>query len=75
MAARSLLLKLEGSGLIRIPPSLRLSVNGQRYQIPLPAHVQPIGGTLHDQQPLKVGIVISGSAMAKVFQPLLAYEH
>ena len=77
MAGRSPLLKLQRSGLIRLPPSLRLSVNGQRNRISpsLPACIQSIDGILHDLQSLKVSIVIPRSAEAMVFQALLVHEH
>jgi len=59
MAARSMLLKLERGGFIRLPDRLRLSTNGFRNRnAPLMAHASaPICGALRDLRPLAVRIV------------------
>ena len=77
MAARSLLLKLERAGHIRLPPRQRPSPNGRRNRCPPPV-VQPgeaIRGALHDLQPLHAGIVAPGSEDLRLFNGLLAHCH
>jgi hypothetical protein len=77
MACRTLLLKLERAGYIRLPPRIRPSSNGLRNRRP-PVTVQtsePIRGALRDLLPLSVSVVASGSEDALVFNSLLAQEH
>jgi len=77
MAARTLLLKLERSGRIRLPPRQRPSSNALRNrQVPLVEHsMEPIGGTLRDVRPLTVSVVSPGSADLKLFNALLTRYH
>jgi hypothetical protein len=77
MACRTLLLKLERAGHIRLPPRLRPSSNGLRNRRPpalMPA-CEPIRGALRDLLPLSVGVVAPGSDDARLFNGLLAHEH
>jgi hypothetical protein len=77
MACRTLLLKLERAGHIRLPPRLRPSSNGLRNRRPpvaAPA-CEPIRGALRDLLPLSVGVVAPGSDDARLFNGLLAHEH
>jgi hypothetical protein len=77
MAARTLLLKLERAGHIRLPPRIRPSSNGLRNRrSPVsPVQKEPIRGTLRDLRPLHVSVVAPGSADARMFHGLLAHEH
>jgi hypothetical protein len=77
MAARTLLLKLERAGHIRLPPRRRPSSNGLRNRgVPLvPLAHEPTRGALHDLQPLSVSIVAPGSDDTRLFNSLLAHEH
>ena len=77
MAARTLLLKLERAGHIRLPPRRRPSSNGLRNRsVPLvPLVHEPIHGALRDLQPLNVRVVAPGSDDARLFHHLLAHEH
>jgi hypothetical protein len=77
MAARTLLLKLERMGHIRLPPRRRLSSNGLRNRrVPVPSGVSvPIRGALRDLQPVRVSVVAPGSDDARLFHGLLAHEH
>ena len=74
MAARTLLLKLERSGHIRLPPRQRPSSNAFRNRcVPVVAHAtEPIGGALRDLRPLSVTVVAPGSADLRLFNGLLA---
>jgi len=77
MAARTLLLKLERAGYIRLPARRGPSVNGQRnrrVEPPAPPE-EPLCGALRELQPLRVSIVAPGSSDARLFQGLLAHEH
>ena len=73
MAARTLLLKLERGGLIRLPRRQRPSSNGLRNrQAPLVAHAtEPIRDALGDLRPLRLSVVESGSADLQLFNCLL----
>lgn len=77
MAARTLLLKLERAGHIRLPPRQRPSSNEFRNR--RPALVlqggEPIQCALRDMQPLSVFVVTPGSDDARLFNGLLAQEH
>jgi hypothetical protein len=85
MAARTLLLKLERSGHIQLPPRQRPSSNGFRNRnvlstlapsVPMVAPAaEPIHGILRDLQPLSVCIVTSASADMGLFNGLLAGHH
>jgi len=77
MAARTLLLKLERAGHIRLPPRQRPSSNGLRNRsVPLvPFASEPIRGALRDLRPLSVSVVVPGSDDARLFNGLLAHEH
>ncbi len=80
MAARTLLLKLERAGHIRLPKRRGPSPNGQRNRlVPVVAHAtEPISGALRDLRPLSVSIVAPGSgdpAEAGLFNGLLARYH
>ena len=77
MAARTLLLKLERSGHIRLPPRQRPSSNGLRNRhVPVvePA-TDPIRGTLRDLRPLSVSVATPGSPDLRLFNGLLARYH
>lgn len=77
MAARTLLLKLERRGQIRLPERQAPSPNGRRNRHPLavaPA-AEPIGGPLSELQPLAVNVVAAGSAEGALFNGLLAGYH
>ena len=77
MATRSLLLKLERAGPIRLPPRRRSSPNGQRNrQVPPPATPRdPIRDALRELRPLRVDIMTPGSDDARLFNSWLAHEH
>ena len=77
MAARTLLLKLERGGLIRLPRRQRPSSNGLRNrQAPLVAHAtEPIRDALGDLRPLRLSVVESGSADLQLFNCLLRRYH
>jgi len=77
MACRTLLLKLERTGHIRLPPRIRPSSNGLRNRrSPVaPVDKEPICGALHDLRPLSVSVVAPGSADARLFHGLLVHEH
>jgi hypothetical protein len=77
MAARTLLLKLERSGHIRLPPRQRPSSNGfrnRRVPVVAPA-TEPIRGALRDLQPLSVSVVAPASDDLRLFNGLLAGHH
>jgi hypothetical protein len=77
MAARSLLLKLERAGYIRLPARRGPSPNGWRNrQVAPPATPdEPIRAPLRELRPLRVDIVAPGSDDARLFNSLLAHEH
>jgi len=77
MAARTLLLKLERAGHIRLPPRQRPSSNRLRNRrLPVaPLASEPIRGALHDLRPLSVSVVAPGSEDARLFNGLLAHAH
>ena len=77
MACRTLLLKLERAGHIRLPPRIRPSSNGLRNRRApaAPLACEPIRGVLRDLLPLGVSVVAPGSDDARVFLGLLAHEH
>jgi hypothetical protein len=77
MAARTLLLKLERAGYVRLPARRGSSPNGRRNRHvgPLVAPCEPVRGPLRDLLPLRVVVVVPGSDDARVFNGLLAHEH
>ena len=77
MAARTLLLKLERAGLIRLPARRSVSPNGLRNRCIPVADVasDPIRGALCDLQPLALSVVAPGSADLRLFNGLLARHH
>jgi len=77
MAARTLLLKLERGGHIRLPPRQRPSSNGLRNRhVPVVASAtDPIRGALRDLRPLTVSVVAPGSPDLRLFNGLLAHGH
>ena len=77
MAARTLLLKLEHAGHIRLPPRQRPSSNAfrNRRAPAVPPAPKPIGGPLRELRPLTVSIVAAGSADLGLFNGLLAAYH
>jgi hypothetical protein len=77
MACRTLLLKLERAGHIRLPPRIRPSSNGLRNRrLPAaPLTSEPIRGALRDLRPLSVSVAAPGSDDARLFNGLLAHEH
>jgi hypothetical protein len=77
MACRSLLLKLEAQGQIRLPPRRTASVNGLRnHQAPQLDHDQScLEGPLETVQPVRVPPVAEGSSEARLFQCLLPRYH
>ena len=77
MACRTLLLKLERAGEIRLPPRIRPSSNGLRNRRApaAPPVCEPVRGSLHEMLPLSVSVVAPGSDEARLFNGLLAHEH
>ena len=77
MACRSLLLKLEARGQIRLPPRRTASVNALRNRQALAVEHEPeaIEGPLQCLQPVKVEPVAEGSSAALVFKSLLQRYH
>ena len=77
MAARTLLLKLERAGHIRLPPRRGPSPNGRRNRHrPALAHsTAPIGGAVRDLRPLAVSVVAPGTEDLRLFNSLLAGYH
>jgi len=77
MAARTLLLKLERAGHMRLPPRQRPSSNGFRNRrVPV---VAPVAGTIHgalrDLRPLSVSVAGPASDDLRLFNGLLAGHH
>jgi hypothetical protein len=77
MAARTLLLKLEARGLIRLPSRQRASVNGTRNHRPaeFPHEVAALDAELEALRPLRVEVLGPGSAQRRLFQWLLQRHH
>jgi hypothetical protein len=77
MACRTLLLKLEAQGQIRLPPRRTASVNGLRNrQVPgIPHDQTAIAGPLQLLQPVRVEPVVEGSSEAGFFKFLLQRYH
>jgi len=77
MAARTLLLKLERAGQIRLPARRVPPPNERRNRgvLPVAPPHAPISGALRELQPLRMDIVAPGSDDARLFNGLLAHEH
>ena len=77
MAARSLLLKLEARGQIRLPPRRTASVNGLRNRRAgaIEHDQSPIEGPLQNLQPVRVQPVTETGSEARLFQFLLQRYH
>jgi len=77
MACRSLLLRLERSGAIRLPPRQRKSPNGYRNRTSLwvPHCSEPIVGRLKDLTPLQISCVENASDQDRLFRCLLSTYH
>jgi len=77
MAARTLLLKLERAGHLRLPTRRGPSPNGRRNRgLPVVAHAtEPIRDALRDLQPVSVRIVAPGSADLRLFNCLVSHYH
>jgi hypothetical protein len=77
MACRTLLLKLERAGHIRLPPRIRPSSNGLRNRRALVASLacEPVRGPLRDLLPLSMKVVGTDSDDARLFNDLLTHEH
>jgi len=77
MACRTLLLKLERAGLIRLPKRRGPSSNGLRnHNAPLVVHAtDPIRCALRDLRPLSVSVVEPGSQELGLFNCLLGRYH
>lgn len=77
MACRSLLLKLEARGWIRLPARRSASVNGHRHRsAPVVEHVQhPIEDPLRDLLPVDIRVVESASEDAGLLRGLVGQYH
>jgi hypothetical protein len=77
MACRTLLLKLEAQGQIRLPPRKTASVNGlrNRQAAPIPHDQSPLKGPLRNLQPVQVEPIQEGSAQSGLFRFLLQRYH
>ena len=77
MACRNLLLRLEKTGRIVLPPRQRKSPNGYRNRSPVwVAHpTEPIEGGLKDLTPLRITCVVNGCEQDRLFRCLLSGYH
>jgi hypothetical protein len=79
MAARTLLVKLESRGYLRLPARLVRASGGRRRRSAPPVaaapDATPIGGALAQLQPLRLSVVAAGSADQRLFHALLARHH
>ena len=77
MAARTLLLKLERAGHLRLPARCAPSPNGRRNRLvePITPPNEPIRVPLSEVRPLSIQVVAPGSDDARLFSGLLAHEH
>jgi hypothetical protein len=77
MACRTLLLKLEVRGYIRLPPRVTASVNGLRNRSvgPLEPDQSPIEGPLGCLRPIRLEPVTEGTTEAVLFKFLLQRYH
>ena len=77
MACRSLLLKLEARGWIRLPSRQRPRVNERRNRQPVQIELDRdiLEASLASVQPLRIDLVESGSHEATLFRALLQRHH
>jgi len=77
MACRSLLLRLEQAGQIRLPPRQRKSPNAYRNRSPLwvPHCSEPIAGVLNELTPPRITCVKTASEQDRLFRCLLSTHH
>ena len=77
MACRTLLLKLERRGQIRLPRRQRPSPNAlrNRQSLDLPCDQTPIGGTLGELQPLQIEALGEGHSDLALFRCMLQRHH
>lgn len=77
MACRTLLLKLDRAGIIRLPARKRLSTNEfrNRFITDVPHDTKPIQCSLHDVLPLTISPVLQTSTELSLFKCLLAKYH
>jgi hypothetical protein len=77
MACRSLLLRLEQAGLVRLPPRQRPSPNGFRNRAPLrvPHGREPIACSLTELKPLEITCVENAGEGDRLFRCLLNAHH
>jgi hypothetical protein len=77
MAARTLLLKLERTGHIRLPARRSVSPNGLRNRsVPdVEVAAEPIRCALADLQPLDLRVIVPGAEDLRLFNFLLARHH
>lgn len=77
MACRSLLLRLQARGLIRLPPRQRASVNGQRNRRPVdgPHDLAPLHAALAAVRPVRVDLLRPGSPDRALFHGLMQRHH
>jgi len=77
MACRSLLLKLEAQGCIRLPARRAASVNGHRHRsAPVVEHARhPIEGPLGELAPVDIRLAESSSADAELVRALVGQYH
>ena len=77
MACRTLLLKLEARGYIRLPPRVTASVNGLRNRSlgHLEHDQKPIAGPLESVRPLRLEPAAEGTSAAALFKFLLQRYH
>lgn len=76
MACRSMLLKLEASGYITLPPRVRSANNSHRnrYVFPVGHSVEPIHSDIAAIAPVEV-VVVQGKAESDLFKTLLSLYH
>lgn len=77
MAARTLLLKLERRGVLKLPPRQcrrpnRVGKSAVSFAAPCE---EPIRGSLQHLRPLNVSVATPGCSDARLFNALLAHEH
>jgi hypothetical protein len=77
MACRTLLLKLERCGAIRLPERKRKSTNHYRNRriLHIPHSTEPVICYLQDLLPLSITVAAQGSAEQALFRCLLAAKH
>lgn len=77
MACRTLLLKLEKRGWIRLPARRGPSPNGRRnrHRAELSLDESPLECALEELEPLQIEVVEPGSAGAEIFRALLQRHH